>query len=177
MWADLPFSGALCARNRPDLPASRAGSTEAQTRQPIWIVWSTVESCPSSGNPARGSMKAIRGCEFIGTTIQDCLSGESRNPVPHANIHKNHWIDELDPGLRRGDDQRKSPWDDQRKSPWDDRRKSLWGERRKSRWCGRRKSLWDERLGCAEVNLSRALARHCTLAQPTFAPAFYAGAR
>ena len=30
-------------------------------------------------------------------------SGESRNPVPSSDIHKNNQINELDPGFRRGD--------------------------------------------------------------------------
>lgn len=46
----------------------------------------------------------LRGCESIGASLPSRHSGASRNPVRTAGIHENNRIDELDPGLRRGDE-------------------------------------------------------------------------
>ena len=43
---------------------------------------------------------------MIGTSHSSRHSGASRNPVRTADIHENNRIDELDPGLRRGDERR-----------------------------------------------------------------------
>ena len=48
--------------------------------------------------------QALRGCETIGTSDSIRHSGVSRNPGRTADIDEDNRIDELDPGIRRGDE-------------------------------------------------------------------------